>query len=938
VLTGWWFPVLGHSPRLQEELAAASQSSSRSMNPSGSTTSTSAAAAAAGNSTTSGGSSAANASFFYVRRHTAKFHVLSLSWDQCQGTRLLVVGYQQAQVWVINAADYTVSDRIPLQLPAAADAGEAGRIISAAQWLPGSDSWAAVTTPAGLYLYDVTHSASQPAVVVKPQGHQLLAGGAAFVQTLQQKQQGCGVAGVQQVLHCVLLTRDGQLLTAPLSQQMLAAQQSCSFHWPNISCRQDAAQGSSGGLGGPQNPGAASRTASPGPPPRSPAGSQEQQGAADAQGSVSSGSSSSSGCVVLTAEPVAWPDSLQRLQQGRSCHYSPAGQLLVVAGSSSSTGGGSSSTDDTGTPSSSSSITPVQLLLQLNSSCTAVVQGCTWDTSQATAPVFGSPKPLVLSPAALFWDVPLLLAARGHYSSPQLLVAAPGQAKQLQSSSSTGTAQGLGCAYIAAISPTQGAAAAAASGSSSGEAGWQVTTQPLHLRHSAGDACLDGLAVLSFPYTQQLLLVALCSSGNMYMYTSKRPAGLAPLQPHTHLLRQRLLQSASSSKADDSSSTAAAASSGSGGSTAAAAAAAGSDIQQPLSRRAAAAAAAGAVAQVPPDADSSQGSAAAASVKPFANPDVSIVESCQHLNNFISLSGDITRAGSPEAAARALLRTLADPERRLEAPTVSSGMKLTVKFAAGSGLVPVALRFLLPGGGSAPTSVTISAGTAGSTSGSAAGGGSAAAASSSSSAKAGSAAAATAAAAASASGFSRVVQLAVTPAAGADRASSSGYTQRWYQVVLTPNESFAVLAAAGGSAGAGTAGTSTAAGSSSSSSSAGQLVLQFAAAVDGSRRAAVCHMDVWGQPEEAVRQRADAAQQQSDDEVRVWRHFVVFLVPYVISACIRACATAYQLTYDLEQCLEAAHACSWMCATHPCVAGRPGLSLRSVDTASIQSQ
>jgi hypothetical protein len=108
------------------------------------------------------------------------------------------------------------------------------------------------------------------------------------------------------------------------------------------------------------------------------------------------------------------------------------------------------------------------------------------------------------------------------------------------------------------------------------------------------------------------------------------------------------------------------------------------------------------------------------------------------------------------------------------------------------------------------------------------------------------------------------VQLA-TASAGSDRTSISGYSQRWYQVVLTPAQSLAVLAAAGAAPSA--AGTNTAAGSSSSSS-AGQLVLHFAAAVDASRRAAVCHMDVWGQSGEAVRQRAAAEQQHSDDEVR----------------------------------------------------------------------
>ncbi|WIA10288.1 hypothetical protein OEZ85_010482 [Tetradesmus obliquus] len=97
-MDGWLLAaeLCGKDMFSQEELAAASQSSSRTINPSGSSTST--AAAAAGNSTTSGGtSSSSSASFFYVRRHTAKFHVLSLAWDPLAGQRLLVVGYQQAQ-------------------------------------------------------------------------------------------------------------------------------------------------------------------------------------------------------------------------------------------------------------------------------------------------------------------------------------------------------------------------------------------------------------------------------------------------------------------------------------------------------------------------------------------------------------------------------------------------------------------------------------------------------------------------------------------------------------------------------------------------------------------------------------------------------------------------------------------------------------------------
>jgi hypothetical protein len=62
-------------------------------------------------------------------------------------------------------------------------------------------------------------------------------------------------------------------------------------------------------------------------------------------------------------------------------------------------------------------------------------------------------------------------------------------------------------------------------------------------------------------------------------------------------------------------------------------------------------------------------------------------------------------------------------------------------------------------------------------------------------------------------------------------------------------------------------------------------------------------MDVWGQPEQAVRQRADAEQQQIDDEVRIGFYSVVHgfyhfhSVVYGASrfSCMHAWAVASQL-------------------------------------------
>jgi hypothetical protein len=60
------------------------------------------------------------------------------------------------------------------------------------------------------------------------------------------------------------------------------------------------------------------------------------------------------------------------------------------------------------------------------------------------------------------------------------------------------------------------------------------------MKHSAAGTVVDSIAVLSFPYTLQLLLVVLYSKGNMH--ASGRPPGLLPMQLFTWLLRQLLTQ------------------------------------------------------------------------------------------------------------------------------------------------------------------------------------------------------------------------------------------------------------------------------------------------------------------------------------------------------------------------------------------------------------
>jgi hypothetical protein len=815
---------------LQEEISAAVALTSKALSPNQAPSSSSSTSPSDPTSSTA-------SSYFYVRRHAAKFHVLSLHWDLLQGRRLLVVGYDQAQVWSVEPKDLTISDRLVLQLPAgsAATGGdEAGRVVSAAAWLPDSDTWVAVSTPLRVYLFDLTHSASQPAVVVQAQGHVLLSGGAAFVPRLVQQQQLEGeegqVGGLQQQLYVLLLTREGQVLSAQLPQQLLDRLQSCTSHWPHVSCLHASSSSSSSGAGA--SPQSVSRSNSPGPTSAAPSGRLGTSGDGVTTGPGHGSSNSVYGWQQLVARQVSWPGTMPQLQTGRSCHWLQANSLLAVAGTGKPAAAAAA---DSSSSSSCARSEPEQqqLLLQLDATCSSILHCCRWDTADAAAPVLGSPKPLVLSPAAVYWDLPLLPAARAAYGAAQLLAVAPGQASQLLSSSSSSAAPGQGCAYVAGLVPP-----AATNSSSSSGGVWQSVVQPLHLRHSSAGAVVDGLAVLSFPYTQQLLLVVLCSKGNMYMYATRQPQALHPMQPYTRLLRQQLTHNPDQQQQGRANST----------TDSHGAAAAGGDGPQGISRRAAAVAAATGVLAA---SASAAAQLSAGSTQPVVTPfdaSVLLLQHCQNMNSHLSVSGDISRAGTAEAAARALFKTVTDPDRRLEGPNPGAGMTLVLKIASGCELQPVGLKLLLPGGGAAPVSVKLTCGDPNRSS--SAGGGSSGAARPNSIAAIAAAArtaarAAAGAGAGTAAGSSgsnaRTVQLAGGAEGSSGRSSSSGRQQRWYQVIFTPEESVAAAAA-------------------------GQISLEFGAAVEGDRRLALCHMDLFGQAAEQVAERAKQQQQQQQQQ------------------------------------------------------------------------
>ena len=782
------------------------------------------------------------------------------------------------QVWSVEPRDLTISDRLVLQLPAqaAARSDEASRVILAAEWLPDSDTWVAVTTPLSVYLFDLTHSAEQPAVVIEPQGHVLLSGKAAFVPSLVPQQQQQGEVGgeaesgqLRQQLYALLLTRDGQLLSAEVPLQLLERQQACSSHWPHSSCK--AAGASSSSSGGPSGSSSGaqgtSRSNTPGPHTAAAAGAgssnasaaevrPSSRGAEAGSWSMQEGgmagpsSSGSSGgrCVRLAAEAVEWPQQCLQLQVGRSCHWLQGNQLLLVAGmgKAAHAAGGADS----------SSTAPdeqqhVQLLLQLDVTCGSVTHCSRWHTADAAVPIFGSPKPLVLSEAATYWDLPLLPAGRASYGAAQLFAVAPGQAKQLLQGATSSAANGLGCAYITGLIPSAASNSSSSSDTTSTSTGTlQAVVQPLHLKHSAAGAVVDGIAVLSFPYTQQLLLVVLCSKGNMYMYASRRPPGLLPMQPFTQLLRRQLTQGPGKPPAAAGAADATPADSSQDAAGAARTAAAAGSSDRGLSKRAAAVALATGSLPAAARQAAVQGAAQTPAVVP-ADASTLLLQYSQNITSHLSISGDISRAGTAEAAARALFKTPADPERRLEAPNAGAAMTLVVKVAAACELQPVGIKLLLPGGGAAPGNVKLTFGDGSSSSG----GGAAAAGRSSGGGSGGArpnsiaaiaAAARTAARAAAGAGASagsgsntRTVPL----AAGTDSSGRSrGRNQRWHQIILTPEES--VVAAA-----------------------AGQVTLEFGPAVEPEKRAALCHMDMFGQAADVVAARAKQRPEEEEEQV-----------------------------------------------------------------------
>jgi hypothetical protein len=115
-------------------------------------------------------------------RHNARFHVLSVALDQVAGRHLAVAGLRDLELWCLEAKG-KVADRLVLSLPFDKEMKGALDVVAAVEWLPGSDTWLAVTTPCAVAIYDVAHSVAQPRLLVTlPRGD--LIRGAAFAQRL----------------------------------------------------------------------------------------------------------------------------------------------------------------------------------------------------------------------------------------------------------------------------------------------------------------------------------------------------------------------------------------------------------------------------------------------------------------------------------------------------------------------------------------------------------------------------------------------------------------------------------------------------------------------------------------------------------------------------------------------------------------------------------
>jgi hypothetical protein len=134
---------------------------------------------------------------------------------------------------------------------------------------------------------------------------------------------------------------------------------------------------------------------------------------------------------------------------------------------------------------------------------------------------------------------------------------------------------------------------------------------------------------------------------------------------------------------------------------------------------------------------------------------------------------------------------------------------------------------------------------------------------------------------------------------------SSGRSQRWYQIVLTPQESAAVAAA-------------------------GQITLEFDPAVDAERRVALCHLDLFGQAADVVAGRAKQQQQEQDEQVSV-EICACLLVPmqdHRVNCCLCTCAarSTVRCCAQLNKAYTGFELLASACAMHQCSANHNNTS------------
>ncbi len=396
-----------------------------------------------------------------------------MEFDPLEGRYLLVWGLDQAEIWTVDVTTGAVSDRLSLRLPTdEADAPGAAPLLSAA-WLPGRDTWVCVTGAFGAALYELTNPRGTvaPAVTVRLPGATPLAA-AVVVPSVWEgaagDPAGAGVRVAAERLTCVMLSREGQLLAAPLPDTGLF----------------------------------------------------EASGSVVSTSSSSSSSSPAGETVRLEAAAVTLPSGAPAVVSGIGLHRSAASGLLLA--SIETTGGERRQLLLRLDPSGMRCVEACEWDPWPISEAAAIAGEGGSNGSSSTS---GGGGGCLLG----CWEVPLLPPSRAHLRCPQLFVCSDASGGGTASSSSGSLLSQSGPPQRRTAVVALGADLAPGGAAAGPSRGWSCRSQQLPLQRGGGDVV--GVSTFLVPATAQTVAMVVTTSGNLLFYTTPRVPGLRPPLP-----------------------------------------------------------------------------------------------------------------------------------------------------------------------------------------------------------------------------------------------------------------------------------------------------------------------------------------------------------------------------------------------------------------------